>query len=429
MSLEKAQLIKLKPDKGSEQIGDPIPVQFNPASLRMTLTNDSEGGRTRGRQPEQHLGSSSTQLSFDLHFDTADAGTNVFALVGQVEQFVLPSVPESKQTPPRIRFHWGAFVYEGVVSGLQEEIDLFSSAGVPLRAKVGVTIKNQDPKFTATAAGPGWANASDATPVGKTPATPGTSGGGQGNRSGTALGGESAAAFAARMGVDPNAWRGLDVTGLDTPLSLPAGLEIGFSANLSASLGLGAQAGIEAGVGGSIEQAFGLQTAGGGAAQNQAGFALAAAGGVRAAAETVQIAKSGQAASQARAAFATPSAAAAAGLPSKPAAPEQARTPLTTTGLTVGPAPPAPAAPAPPRADPRDETYGFGVPLRPRVGGAAAERSGPYGGWIVVGVRAPRDDRDPTQPAWVGLRPAPAPSAPADRPKPCGCGCGGGCGC
>jgi hypothetical protein len=412
MSLTKAQLIALKGDKGSTEDTaiDPLDVQFNPASLRLQLTNETSGGRTHGHPAEQHLGEGSTQLSFDLHFDTADTGDNVREQVEKVEQFVKASVPASKKAPPRVKFHWGEFIFEGVMTGLQEEIDFFSPEGVPLRSKVSVTIKGQDPKRAANEDGPGAAQGASTVP-GAQNAPPGTSGPpGPGDRAGTALGGESAAAFAARMGIDPSAWRGLGA-GLSSPLSLPAGLEIDFPSSLSGASGLGAQSGVQAGGGASIEQAFGLA---GGAS---AGFALAAAGGVRAAVETVQIAKSGRAAAQALQAFATPTAAPAAAAAVKPAAPEQPRTPLAATGLPVGPPAPAPPAPAPPRADPRAETFGFGVPLRPRVGDAAAARSGPYGGWIVVGTRAPQ--------------PAPAATAAARtrRATPCGCGCGGCGGC
>jgi hypothetical protein len=419
MSLAKAQLIALKGDKGSTEDTaiDTVDVQFNPASLKLQLTNDTAGGRTHGHQAEQHLGEGSTQLSFDLHFDTADTGDNVRKQVELVEKFVKASVPGSKKAPPRVKFHWGEFIFEGVMTGLQEEIDFFSAEGVPLRSKVSVTIKGQDPKRAANEEGPGAAQGTSAVP-GAQNAPPGTTGAGApGDRAGTALGGESAAAFAARMGIDPSAWRGLGA-GLDSPLSLAAGLEIDFSSALSGAAGLGSQSGVQAGGGASIEQAFGLDPPVGRSGPAAAGFALAAAGGVRAAVESVQIAKTEQAASQAVQAFAAPTAALPATSALKPAAPEQARPPLAAAGLPAGPAPPAPSAPAPPRADPRADSFGFGVPLRPRVGGAAAERQGPYGGWIVVGTRSPR-------------LPAPLATTAAARrrPKPCGCGCGceGGC--
>lgn len=418
MSLAKAQLIALKGDKGStvESSIPTVDVQFNPASLRLQLTNDTAGGRTQGHPAEQHLGEGSTQLSFDLHFDTADTGDNVREQVEKVELFVKASVPGSKKAPPRVKFHWGEFIFEGVMTGLQEEIDFFSPEGVPLRSKVSVTIKGQDPKRAANEDGPGAAQGTSAVP-GAQNAPPGTSGAaGPGNRAGTALGGESAAAFAARMGIDPSAWRGLGA-GLDSPLSLAAGLEIDFSSALSGAVGLGSQAGVQAGGGASIERSFGLDAPGGRSGPATAGFALAAAGGVRAAVESVQIAKTEQAASQAVQAFSTPTAALPATAAAKPAAPEQPRPPLAAAGLPAGPAAPAPPAPAPPRADPRADSFGYGVPLRPRVGAAAAERKGPYGGWIVVGTRSPR-------------LPAPVPAAARRRPVPCGCGCGcsGGCG-
>jgi hypothetical protein len=52
-----------------------IPVQFNPSSLRLTLSNSVDGGTSRGRQVQQYNGSSSTQLHVELEFDTADEGT------------------------------------------------------------------------------------------------------------------------------------------------------------------------------------------------------------------------------------------------------------------------------------------------------------------------------------------------------------------
>jgi hypothetical protein len=419
VALAKAQLLALTGGKDPTPVqgAKPVVVQFNPASLRLQLTNDTAGGRTQGHPAEQHLGEGSTQLSFDLHFDTADTGENVRKQVELVEQFVKASAPGSKKAPPRVQFSWGEFLAEGVMTGLQEEIDLFSPRGVPLRSKVGVTIKLQDPKRVASAGGAGAAQGTSQVP-GAQNAPPGTTGAGApGDRAGTALGGESAAAFAARMGIDPSAWRGLGA-GLDSPLSLAAGLEIDFSSALSGAAGLGSQSGVQAGGGASIEQAFGLDPPGGRSGPAAAGFALAAAGGVRAAVESVQIAKTEQAASQAVQAFAAPTAALPATSALKPAAPEQARPPLAAAGLPAGPAAPAPSAPAPPRADPRADSFGFGVPLRPRVGGAAAERQGPYGGWIVVGTRSPR-------------LPAPLATTAAARrrPKPCGCGCGceGGC--
>ena len=53
MSLEKATLTRLANDASDREEGDPIPVQFNPASLRLTLTNNTEGGQNTGRPQRQ----------------------------------------------------------------------------------------------------------------------------------------------------------------------------------------------------------------------------------------------------------------------------------------------------------------------------------------------------------------------------------------
>ena len=107
MSLEKATLTRLANDASDREQGDPIPVQFNPASLRLTISNNTEGGTSTGRQQRQFTGNASTELSFDLVFDTADeddgAGRprSVREKTAMVEQFVLAQGSGStRQSPP-----------------------------------------------------------------------------------------------------------------------------------------------------------------------------------------------------------------------------------------------------------------------------------------------------------------------------------------
>jgi hypothetical protein len=461
--LAKATLVALTADAKPTEKGTPIKVQFNPTSLRLSMTNSIDSGKTRGHQAEQYLGTSSTTLSCDLVFDTADEGTtatprNVREKTMQVARFVLPEGDQSKQAPPRVRFHWGDFIFDGVMTGLTEDIDLFSEGGVPLRAKVTISIKEQDPRYAALESGAGAAKKGNApVPGAAAPSLPGGVGAQLGaDRTGLAIGGESAAEFAARMGLDPAAWRGL-AANLPNPLSLQAGAEIDFSSRLSVGAGIGLSAGIEAGLGGGLEASLGL-TAGAGAG---AGLSLAAARGVRAALETVQIARSETAAAKARAAFEAPppspapagalapdarplgerslprATAAALGssadaeAPATPAPPEQPRPRLIARGLPSPAAQAAvPPAPLPPRADPRATTFGYGAPLRPRVGGAAEERT--TDGWVVVRARE-RDPeqapvtRDPTVAPWL-QRPALAPERATVElaDGACACGCGGG---
>jgi hypothetical protein len=251
------------------------------------------------------------------------------------------------------------------------------------------------------------------------------------------------------VGVDADAWRGLELGG-ESSLSLSAGASIGFSAGLNASAGLGVAVGVESGVSSSLEASFGLEAgaglnavAGVGVGSELAsGFALSAGGGVSAAIESVQQAKNQAAQQQSREAFnappkllpaAGPVVKAAATPVSQPKPPEQNRLPLKNTGLPSASArQAAQTAPQPTRADARESSFGFGVPLRPTVGEAAGARVSSIQGGVAVKSKIssgePPMTDDPTTPPWVAL-PAHTPSRQAAdkfqrklRPaRPCGC--------
>jgi len=459
-ALEKAKLQEVSADANETTIGSPVSVQFNPTSLKLKLTNKVEGGRSRARQRRQHNGSGSTVLSMDLVFDSADDGTegspvSVRTKTAIVEKYVVP-LTDGSETPPRLRFEWNDLVVSGIVESLDIDFDLFAADGTPLRAKVSLSIKEQEAKYQFLEAGAGNRDSSNTNLAteGNSNSQPGggtndPSGGGGNNsdRSATALEGESPAEFAARMGLDPGAWRGLDVDlGLD--LSLEAGVEIGFSAGLSLNAGIGITAGIQAGVDISLEAAVGLDVSAsassnikataGMSADAAAGFALSSAGGVSAAIETAKIVQSTAAAEQTQQAFAMPSSsnsssltasassagattattsavAAVSGAESSNSAAaaqavksqsQQAHTPLTVSGSrTPSQQQAAAPAPTPPKADARSSSYGFGVPLRPLYKTLLEQRQprvcghGKNGG---AGI-SPTFRSDPTTAPWVEL--------------------------
>jgi hypothetical protein len=498
MPLKKATLLQIESNAGAKPLGDEIEVQFNPASLKLELANKVEGGDSKGRQSRQYLGKTSTTLSFDLHFDTADEGTSdqpvsVRTRTALVEAFVLPiGSGNTKQAPPKARFHWDELVIDGIIESLSIDFDLFAPNGTPLRAKMAVSMKEQDAKYELLQTGPGANQAIEASPPGSPGTGPGTASGGPSDRTADALAGESAADFAARMGLDPSAWRGIAVgLGAGSSLSLSAGVSIDFSSSLSAGAGIGFSAGVEASAGVSLGASFGLGASASASsgvslaagaslsasvsasAELSAGFALAAAGGVGAAIETVAIVQAQGAASDARRSFGSavpalppappsvtsstgataigtasiPRASVAAvtavpGVPPpsatpRPAMPDQSRPPLQTSGAAGQRLPSAsaqaaaPAAPAPPMADPRATSFGFGVPLRPRVGSAADLRSSTAAGRVPLRTRSSAADlltgTDPSVPPWAQL-PAGGARRAADRwqsqrhpARPCGC--------
>jgi len=394
VSLAKATLQPLRAERGATPNGPAVPVQFNPSSLRLQLSNAVEGGRMQTRQAEQYLGSSTASLSLELHFDTADVGTteapvNVRTRTAEVAKFVLPRGSGDKQAPPRVRFQWGDLIFDGVMTSLSEDLDYFSAGGVPLRAKVSVSIQGQDARFESLAAGPGAARGAGASAPGAGGGGPGLElgaglgralgagiavgfgaersvGFGAGLSIGTALAGESPPAFAARNGRDPEAWRGLATPGGLGP-ALPAGAEVALPPAGAGAPGVGAAAGAGAPAQAELAaRADGPVPPAAPAERAALGRALAATGGLDAAARGAGAARAARASERARAAF----------------------------GLAAGP------SPAP--GDERGSSYGSGVPLRPRIG--------------LVDRRPRLARRAP--------RPGPAPPAPPAGAAASGCGCG-----
>jgi hypothetical protein len=477
MPLEKARLMEIEADQSARVVpGSEIPVQFNPQSLKLSLVNKLDAQESSEQTTRQSLGKSTT-LAFDLHFDTSDEGTtdapvSVRLRTAAIERFVMPRTDgKRKQRAPKARFVWQDLQIDGIIEDLSIDFTLFASNGTPLRAKMSVSMREQDPRYQYLEAGAGANTAAGSRPPGTSSAGPGSFGASFGasasvgigvsgslglgaalsvggsvsggialtDSTRVALAGESAADFAARNGLDPAAWRGV-AAGLDSTLSLKGGAEVDFNASISAASGVGVTVGVESGASSSVEAAFGLDGDGsvatpaglalGGGAAASAGFALAAGGGVAAAIAAVSTVKADSASAATREAFggATTMAAAA-----TPAPPEQSRTPLALTGLPSATAQAEAApAPSPPRADTRATTFGFGVPLRPLITGAADERRGTLVGSIPLRPHDRAADRlapttDPTAAPWTHL-PADRVQRAADaaqqrrRPaRPCGC--------
>ena len=136
---------------GSATASNPIEVQFNPTSLGLQITNKTDNGKAKGRQTKQYMGKTSTELTLELVFDTADEGTpeaprSVREKTAMVERFVLPKAGRT-QAPPKLRFRWDKLIIDGLVESVHVDFDLFAANGTPLRAKVKLTLKEQDSKY------------------------------------------------------------------------------------------------------------------------------------------------------------------------------------------------------------------------------------------------------------------------------------------
>lgn len=257
-----------------------IPVQFNPDSLKVSLSNQTSGGDQRGGSAIQFVGSGTTKLSFDLWFDVTNPKLNERQVKGSIpddvrrltEEVAFFMAPNDKGAPPGVRFVWGRFLFEGIMESLNEELSYFSEDGRPLRAKVSVSLTRQDVRFQFKAPPKQQqAQQGDTVP----------------DLAGAAGDPEKWPAVAAANGVEnPRQLEPGSV--LDTRAAAAAGGGLGFGGGAAAGFGAGASAGAGIGASAGAGAAFGAGAAAGGAlggglragAGAGAGAGIGAGGGV-----------------------------------------------------------------------------------------------------------------------------------------------------
>jgi nucleoid-associated protein YgaU len=195
--------------------GDEIPCLFNPSELTVSKSNSWDAGQSKGRNaPELRFqaGQSAT-LSLSLTFDTTRDGTDVTEHTGKLLDLMkadpnLPGGDASRNSgrPPWVEFHWGKLhSFRAVVEKLQLRFTYFASDGMPLRAKVDLSLK----QFKDEAELP-LQNPTSSTPSVHTVHT--------------LLPGETLDRIAARHYQDPNRWRLIaDANGIIDPLDIPSG--------------------------------------------------------------------------------------------------------------------------------------------------------------------------------------------------------------
>jgi len=252
-----------------------IPVQFNPQSLKVALSNQKASGDQRGGSAIQFVGSGTTKLSFDLWFDVTNPEHNqrkinefipddVRLLTEEVAFFMKaePSDEEGKFIPPGVRFIWGRFLFEGVMDSLNEELSYFSEDGRPLRAKISVALSRQEIQFSA----------------GRQTANGAQSGASSGAPKQQAKDGDTVADVAGRDG-KPDNWPAVAaLNGIENPLQLEAGIVI----DTSASVGIGISGGLSGGFSADFGGALSAGAGGGLSAGASLGAGGSLGGGLRA---------------------------------------------------------------------------------------------------------------------------------------------------
>jgi len=216
INITHAKLIPMDGDKVVTDEKQHIEVQFNPSTLKVTLSNslkaDNKGGSGGSNNAAQFIEKSESSLSIELLFDTTikwkavEANSDVRIQTKRLaEQFMQPQDPKSKRpkAPKRCRFQWGRFQFTGMVSSYSETLDFFSPEGIPLRATLALTLKEDRYQFDM-----------DEKTQAATRAMPTFASGGNNI---------SAAQATQAAGGNPRDWRSLaDANNLENPRSTPA---------------------------------------------------------------------------------------------------------------------------------------------------------------------------------------------------------------
>lgn len=131
--------------EGTGAGGEPMPVQFNPASLEYTLSNEfDDKGSNAARQ---FVKKTSGKLTMTLIYDTTDTGGDVREQTEKISRLLEPAKDGTKKFAPKVEFGWGTYTFKGVVEQYKEAIDFFAPSGVPLRASLNLTLSSQEVEF------------------------------------------------------------------------------------------------------------------------------------------------------------------------------------------------------------------------------------------------------------------------------------------
>src|SRR5262245_36883067 len=113
--------------KGAGAPTKPLTVQFNPSSLKLTISNTIQDDQP-GSTALQNVRKSATKLDLELLFDTTETGADVRTDTSVLKQMGRPAGTQNPALP-MVTFAWGLFSFTGVIDSLQETIDFFSADG------------------------------------------------------------------------------------------------------------------------------------------------------------------------------------------------------------------------------------------------------------------------------------------------------------
>ena len=165
LTLVKAALIPMVGENPEKDTAKHIFVQFNPESLKVGLSNSirADSGSKAASSGVQFIDKSESTLRVTLVFDTSvareptaqmsnikhKANSDVRLLTSAIaSEFMQPQSSDEGLTAPKVcRFQWGAFAFVGMLTRFDESLDFFSPEGIPLRATLALSFKENRYQF------------------------------------------------------------------------------------------------------------------------------------------------------------------------------------------------------------------------------------------------------------------------------------------
>jgi LysM repeat protein len=136
--------------------GTRIECMFNPSKFSFSQSNRWESDTLPGKNTPtlRYAGGDSGSFSLSLLFDTTSAGTAVSIHTGKLLKLLdidtsLSGYDAARNNgrPPWVKFHWGTTLhsFKAVVKSVEVTFTYFSSAGLPLRANVEMSLEQYEP--------------------------------------------------------------------------------------------------------------------------------------------------------------------------------------------------------------------------------------------------------------------------------------------
>lgn len=137
-------------DSEGNTAGKDIVVLFNPAEYTLTESSSysSNSGPSSDAPTVMYSGGKAAALSMELFFDTSavpaasgKSSTEATDVTDKIKEFEeLVYIKGELHSPPIIRFIWGSLSFKGVVTELKSTFTKFTESGMPIQAKVSISM-------------------------------------------------------------------------------------------------------------------------------------------------------------------------------------------------------------------------------------------------------------------------------------------------